>query len=67
MAHHTIRVPAARYEDYDDCLTAAAHDAADEYGIHGYDMDPRWADDDRDEILLDIPLWLARELGVLPS
>lgn len=56
MAHTTLTIPAAQYADYDDCLAAAAADVAQEHGVPaGYDMSPRWADDDRDEILVDVP------------
>lgn len=51
----TIRIPAARYEDYDDCLTAAANDVAEERGLQGWDLSPRWEDDERDTILIDVP------------
>lgn len=55
----TLTIPAAQYADSDDCLAAAADDVAQEHGVPaGYDMAPRWADDDRDEILVDVP---ARE------
>lgn len=51
----TIRIPAARYEDCDDCLTAAANDVAEERGLKGWDLSPRWEDDERDTILVDVP------------
>ena len=55
--HTTLTIPAAQYADADDCLAAAAADVAQEHGVPaGYDMSPRWADDDRDEILVDVPL-----------
>lgn len=56
MPKKTISVPAKRYEDYDDCLTAAAEDYASEHPeAEGYDLSPRWEDDERDVILLDVP------------
>ena len=63
----TIAVPAADYEDHDDCLAAAAVAASRERGLEGWDLEPRWDDeDDRDQILLTIPGWSATEdeLGV---
>jgi hypothetical protein len=54
-AHKTIRINAAQYADHDDCLTAAANDVADALEIGGYDMAPRWEDDARENILLDVP------------
>ena len=57
MAHMTISFQARQYEDFDDCLAAAAEDyAAKHPEAAGYDMRPRWADDDyRTVILLDVP------------
>lgn len=51
----TITVDAQQYEDYDDCLAAAATDVADERDLHGWDLSARWADDDRNQIALDVP------------
>jgi hypothetical protein len=55
--HTTIEINAMQYEDYDDCLTAAAEDyVSDHQEAEGYDMDPRWSDEtDRAVILLDVP------------
>ncbi len=54
-AHQTLRIDARRYADYDDRLAAAAADAAREYGCPGYDLSPRWDDEQRDTILVDVP------------
>lgn len=51
----TIRIPAARFEDYDDSLAEAERYTQQEYNAIGWDMNPRWANDERDEILLDVP------------
>ena len=53
--HTTIRVDAARYADEDDSLAAAAAEVAAERGLDGYDLSPRWEDDQRETILLDVP------------
>jgi len=54
--HRTITVPAARYDDADDCLTAAADAYVDAHpDAAGYDLAPRWADDEREHIALDVP------------
>jgi hypothetical protein len=53
--YREIRVPAKSYEDYDDSLTAAAHDYADEHGLENWEVEARWADDQRDEIVLTVP------------
>jgi hypothetical protein len=55
-----ITVSAAQYEDADDSLAAAAADVASERGLEGYDLDARWADEDRSEIALTIPAHAAR-------
>lgn len=51
----TVRVPAAPYADHDDSLAAAAEAVSAELGLDGWDLSPRWADEQRDEILLDVP------------
>lgn len=51
----TIRLPAAQFADYDDCLSAAAKMIAAERGLEGWDLSPRWANEQRDEILIDVP------------
>ncbi len=56
----TIRIPAAQYQDFDNCLEAAADDVAADRGLQGWDLNPRWEDDQRDTILIDIPAWAAR-------
>ena len=54
--HTTIEIDAAQYEDCEDCLSAAAEEYADEHPeCRGYDMAPRWRDDGRDVILIDVP------------
>lgn len=51
-----ITVPANQYADYDDCLAAAANDCIKEHKLYGWDLSPRWADDDsREEIVLSVP------------
>lgn len=51
-----IAVDADAYEDEDDCLAAAAADyVADHPESAGYDMAPRWEDNSRERILLDVP------------
>lgn len=56
MSTTTIKIDARLYEDYDDCLTAAAADVAAERGLQGWDLSPRWEDDQHDMILLDVPM-----------
>lgn len=52
----TISVPSAEYEDFDDCLEAAADAERKRRGLDGYALGARWEDDERDYILLDIPI-----------
>lgn len=61
----TIIRDAAPYAGYDDCLAACAADVAEEYGLEGWDLEPRWADDERDAILLDVPRALAGDRSVV--
>ena len=55
----TVTVDAARYENEDNCLAVAAADAAKARGLQNWDLNPRWADNQRNEILLDVPAWAA--------
>lgn len=52
----TITVPANH--DLDDCLAGAAEAYIAEHGqLKGYDLDPRWADEDRELVALSVPRW----------
>jgi hypothetical protein len=51
----TVRIPIRQHEDYDDCLSAAETDYAHEHNLVGWDLEPRWEDDQRDAILLTVP------------
>jgi hypothetical protein len=52
--HITLRVAAAAYENHDDCLTAAERDIAEELDLVGWDLDPRWEDNQREYILITV-------------
>lgn len=58
MNEREVRISAARYVDYDDCLAAAAAEYSAAHALAGWDLAPRWADEQRDEIILTAP---ARE------
>lgn len=58
---YTLRIDATRYEDHDDCLSAAAADVAQARGLAGWDLSPRWEDDQRETILINIPAHAATE------
>lgn len=52
----TLRIDARQYADADDCLAAAEADVAAERGLAGWDLRPRWEDEDsREVILVDLP------------
>lgn len=61
----TLRLSARGYEDSDDCLAAAAADVADNRGLEGWDLEPRWEDDERDHILVTVPDWAVRDEEVV--
>lgn len=50
-----IKIAAAKYEDYDDCLQAAADDYAEAHDLAGWDLDPKWEDEQRNTIILTVP------------
>lgn len=53
MSTTTITISAAQYADYDDCLGAAASDVVAALGLpDGYDLAPRWTDEQRDTITM---------------
>jgi hypothetical protein len=56
-----IRIDASRYEDSDDCLRTAADAIATDRGLEGWDLSPRWEDDQRDTVLVDVPAWAVRD------
>ncbi len=50
-----ITIPAAQYDDCDDCLQAAADDYAAAHGLQGWDLSPRYEDAQREIIVLTVP------------
>lgn len=56
----TVRADA----DQDDCLTAAADEYVAEHPeLAGWDLAPRWADEDRERVALTVPQWHADAVG----
>jgi hypothetical protein len=54
----TVAVNAGIFAGDDDCLVAAAAWYINQLPeLEGWDLDPRWASEDRDEILLTVPDW----------
>jgi hypothetical protein len=44
--------------DLDDCLQGAADEYISEHPeLEGYDLDPKWGDDDRETVTLTLPEW----------
>lgn len=60
----TIRIPAAQFADEDDCLAACAAKVADERQLKGWNLAPRWADEQRNEILVDVPAGMYFQIRV---
>ncbi len=54
----TLTMAAKRYEDHDDCLAAAEAEVKKRYGLEGWNLDARWSDNQRDTILLTVPLYI---------
>ncbi|MCA9630058.1 MAG: hypothetical protein KC766_20445 [Myxococcales bacterium] len=62
MTTETIAVTARDYVDADNCLAAAeAAYIATHHELRGWDLSPRWEDDERETILLTVPTWASRE------
>jgi hypothetical protein len=55
----TVTVDARKYQDEDDCLSAAERDAREHYGLAGWDLHPRWEDDQREHIVLTLPDYMG--------
>lgn len=58
MKYLTLEIDSSEYEDCDDCLAAAAAAVAFDHNLKGYDLSPRWKDDTREVILVDVPDWV---------
>ena len=50
-----VKIAAAKYEDQDDCLQAAADDYAEAHGLQGWDLAPKYEDEQREVIVLTVP------------
>lgn len=61
----TVTVPAN--PDLDDCLAAAAAAYIEEHPeLEGYDLEPRWSDDDsRETVDLTVPAWAADDADLV--
>lgn len=56
-----IEITVAANADLDDCLKGAAEAYLEEHpDLAGYDLSPRWADEDsRETVTLTVPAWHA--------
>lgn len=54
--HITLRIAAAEYENHDDVLAAVAAEVGRDTGRRDYDYSPRWEDNQRDHVLIDLPI-----------
>jgi hypothetical protein len=59
-----ITIDAAPFADHDDCLQVAAADFAAARGLEGWDLDPKWADSQRETIVLTAPEWAGDFLPI---
>ena len=61
----SIEIVVSADADQDDCLAAAADEYLEEHPeLHGYDLAPRWGDDDRETVVLAVPFdWRAKHLA----
>jgi len=54
----SVTVTVAANADLDDCLAGAAAEYIEEHPeLAGYDLEPRWADEDRETVALTVPSW----------
>jgi len=49
----TITLPAVRFEDYDDCLSAAQDHIASLFGLESWQVSAHWEDTQRDNIIVE--------------
>lgn len=56
----SIEITVSANEGADDCLAEAAEAYISEHpALEGYDLAPRWADDDRESVVLTVPRWVV--------
>lgn len=61
MTQTEISIPARSYQDADNCLSVAQDDARQALDLAGWDLAPRWGDDDRETISLTVPAHAAQQ------
>ena len=58
MTSKSVEIFVAANDDADDCLADAAESYISAHPeLDGYDLSPRWADDDRESVVLLVPAW----------
>jgi hypothetical protein len=56
MSNNSTQITIRANPDLDDCLAGAAAEYLSEYPeLAGYDLDPKWGDDDRETVTLTLP------------
>jgi hypothetical protein len=61
MTSMSVELTVRANPDEDDCLAAAAAEYISEHQeLHGWDLDPRWGDDDRETVILTVPRWAVQ-------
>jgi hypothetical protein len=61
VSAHYVDVVVPADPDMDDCLAGAEQAYLDEHReLRGYDLSPRWTDDDRETVTLSVPEWSLR-------
>lgn len=53
----TVTVSAAKYDEDEGNLAAAAADYAEAHDLVGWDLSPAWGDSDRETIVLTVPVF----------
>jgi hypothetical protein len=61
QGHRAVLVTVRADPDEDDCLTVAAEAYIAEHpDLRGWDLDPRWGDDEREIVTLTVPAWAVK-------
>jgi hypothetical protein len=60
----SVEVTVRANPDADDCLAAASQAyISDHPSLRGWDLDPRWTDNDRETVTLSVPTWFYEQLS----
>ena len=68
VANNSVEITVTANADAEDCLADAAATYIDENSeLVGYDLAPRWTDDDRETVTLTVPVWATRAVTITAS